>query len=157
MQPYDLCPYPQGSDDFALWDMLIFKDINAFTTCDWDAHASAFLKDNFLGISGNKSHRPQDWAPAFPSLEVYKENWLGDARAAALRADPETLRRAHFAASKLAKITVNDSLALCVKRFDGAVTYQDGITEPLEWETAYICRKQQGRWWIAGFVGFLPK
>ena len=75
----------------------------------------------------------------------------------AARADAETLRRAHFAASRLAKITITGTLALCVKRFDGSVTYRDGITEPPERETAYVCRKAKGRWWIAGFVGFLPK
>ena len=153
---HDLCPFPSGTDEAALWQMLIFDDINAFVACDWDAHASAFLKDSFLGISGHKSHNPQDWAPDFPTLDLYRDTWLGDAKAAAARADAETLRRAHFTASRLAKITVNDTLALCVKRFDGSVTYRDGVTEPLAWETAYICRNQHGRWWIAGFVGFLP-
>ena len=150
-------PFPAASDEAALWQMLIFDDSGAFVTCDWDTHAAAALQDSFLGISARKSPSPQAWAPDVPTLDVYKANWLGDAKAAAARADAETLRRAHFAASRLAKITITGTLALCVKRFDGSVTYRDGITEPPEWETAYVCRKAKGRWWIAGFVGFLPK
>ena len=155
--PYDACPFPPGTDDAELWQMLCFRDINAFARADWDAHARDFLPGGFIGISGNQSDRPEGWLPAFPTLEDYRENWLGDAKKAAARASAETLRRAHFAASRLVKITVNDTLALCVKRFDGAVTYDDGVTERLDWQTAYICRKAEGRWWIAGFVGFLPK
>lgn len=150
-------PFPPGSDEAALWQMLIFRDVNAFAACDWAAHEADFLKDSFLGIAGNKSDRPEGWSPAFPTLDSYRDNWLGDARAAAARADADTLRAAHFAASRLVKITVNGDLALAIKRFDGEVTYRDGATERLEWQTAYICRRARGRWWIAGFVGFLPQ
>ncbi len=154
-------PFPPGSDQSALWQMLIFRDVNAFAACDWDAHAADFLPADrstggFIGISGNQSDRPEDWLPAFPTLADYRENWLGAAKGAAARADRETLAQAHFAASRLVRITINGTLALCVKRFDGTVTYRDGQTERLAWQTAYICRKADARWWIAGFVGFLP-
>ena len=153
----DTCPFPPATDEAALWQMLIFRDVNAFAAADWDAHAADFLPGGFIGISGNQSDRPEGWLPAFPTLSDYRENWLEDATKAAARADPETLRRAHFGASRLIKISVNGTLALCVKRFDGFITYNDGSAERLEWQTAYICHKEQGRWWIAGFVGFLPK
>ena len=154
---FDTCPFPADTDEAALWQMLIFRDVGAFAAADWDAHAADFLPGSFIGISGNQSDRPEGWLPAFPTLADYRENWLGDATKAAARTDADSLRRAHFGASRLVKITVNGTLALCIKRFDGAITYRDGVTERLEWQTAYICRKLQGRWWIEGFVGFLPQ
>ena len=108
-------------DEAALWQMLIFRDINAFATCDWPAHAADFLTAEFLGLNANRSPLPSDWSPDFPTLETYQHRWLTAAQTAAAKATPETLRQAHFAASRLIKITIAGDLALCLKRFDGAV------------------------------------
>jgi len=99
------------------------KSIRVFSACRYCPRAG--FQWTPFGISARKSRSPQDWAPDFPTLDIYKDNWLGDAKAAAARADAETLRCAHFAASKLAKITLTltGTLALCVKRFDGSMTY----------------------------------
>lgn len=154
---YDQCPFPPGTEEAKLWQMLVFDDINAFVDGAWDRHEADFLQSEFLGLNANKSPRPQDWAPDFPTLDIYRDRWLAASRDAAARADRETLRQAHFSASRLAKITITGDLALCVKHFDGAVAYRDGTTERLEWETAYLCRHRHDRWWITGFVGFLPQ
>lgn len=156
-EPYDANPFEGSSPDkAALWQILVHDDIEAFIRCDWLAHQRDFVPDGFFGINAAASGDPAQWAPAFPSLEDYRRNWIGFAEASARRSAPLTLRQAHFAASRLIKIDCVGDLAYCLKSFDGQVQHDDGTVERLFWETGYFCRKLGGRWYIAAFVGFLP-
>ncbi|MBO6900055.1 MAG: hypothetical protein JJ864_01800 [Rhizobiaceae bacterium] len=145
-----------NEDHAALWNVLVHDDIEAFIACDWERHAADILPSAFFGIHANGARNPEAWSPAFSTLDQYKGNWLGFATRSAARADRETLRQAHFAASSLRRIEINGDLALCLKHFDGEVRYANGETERLDWETAYMCRKLSDKWYIAAFVGFLP-
>ncbi|MDA7984284.1 MAG: hypothetical protein MPJ52_01805 [Alphaproteobacteria bacterium] len=154
---YDSNPYEGVCEDRAfLWKMLLFDDIEAFIRCDWRRHSEDFLADAFFAVNANRSAAPEDWSPDFPTLDAYRENWLGFAARSAARADPETLRRAHFAASRLVQIRITGDLAVCVKKFDGSVTYRDGSSERLDWRSVYLCRRAGSRWFVASIVGFLP-
>jgi hypothetical protein len=42
------------------------------------------------------------------------------------------------------------------KKFDGRLAKADGSFDRMNWQTLYICRRDGGRWKIAGFVGYLP-
>lgn len=150
--PFDgICP-----DRAALWKILVHDDIEAFIDCDWERHAADFLPSAFFGIDAAGSLSPEGWSPAFGSLADYRENWLGFAKKSASRARREVLRQAHFAASSLRRIEISGDFAMCVKHFDGEVTYADGSIERLDWQTVYFCRKIAQGWRIAAFVGFLP-
>ncbi len=154
---YDANPFDGiNQDHAALWTMLVHDDIEAFIRCDWDAHARDFVPSGFFGINAGSSGDPAQWGAAFPSLEAYRSNWVGFAEASAGRSPPQVLREAHFKASTLNKIEINGDFAFCLKSFNGSVSFSDGTTERLFWETSYFCRKLDGRWHIAAFIGFMP-
>ncbi len=154
---YDANPFDGiNQDHAALWTMLVHDDIEAFIRCDWDAHARDFVASGFFGINAGSSADPAQWGAAFPSLDAYRSNWVGFAEASAGRSPPQVLREAHFKASRLNKIEINGTFAFCLKSFNGSVSFSDGTTERLFWETSYFCRKLDGKWHIAAFIGFMP-
>ncbi len=157
MTDYDQNPFDGTDPDrAAIWDMLVYRDIGAFSTCNWAAHAECFLPDCFFGIDARGTMDSDKWRLGFASLAEYKPNWLGDAKAAAAKTNPENLRRAHFAATDMTRIDINADQAICHKKFDGSLTYDDGSTERLLWKTIYQCRKVSGRWRVGSFIGFMP-
>ena len=79
---------------------------------------------------------------------------FGAARAAgAFAGDP---RDGIFDATRLEEIEITGDAALVRKKFDGQLAKADGSFERMNWQTLYICRRAEGRWKIAGFVGYLP-
>ena len=42
------------------------------------------------------------------------------------------------------------------EKFDGRFAQSRGSFERMNCQTLYICRRDGGRWKIAGFVGYLP-
>ena len=61
-----------------------------------------------------------------------------------------------FAATRLEEIEMDGDAALVRKKFDGHLAKSDGSFDRMNWQTLYICRREGGRWKIAGFVGYLP-
>lgn len=154
-------PYPAGdSDRRAIWEMLVPRDIDAFVGGDWPMVEGDFIETNFTGMSGHFQPDPQGFTLAFPTLAAYRDEWLrqaqefGAAKAAgAFAGDP---RDGIFAATTLEEIEINGDAALVRKKFDGRLAKADGTYDRMNWQTLYICRKDGGRWKIAGFVGYLP-
>lgn len=154
-------PFPHDDPDRrAIWDMLVLRDIDAFVNADWQAVAGDFIEANFTGISGQFQPDPDGFTLAFPTLTAYRDEWLrqaqqfGAARAAGQFAgDP---RDAIFHATRLEVIEITGDAAMVRKKFDGRIEKTDGSHDRMNWQTLYICRRDQGRWKIAGFVGYLP-
>ncbi|WP_299941860.1 RidA family protein [uncultured Nitratireductor sp.] len=147
---------PADSDRFEIWDMLVARDISAFVANDWPAHEKDFLPDGFFGLDGRFSDNPDTWTPKFGDLKSYAEAWQEFAAQCKGRLSPEDLHAAHHATTILRDIDIQGDFAVAHKKFDGNVVYDDGAVDVLNWQTLYFCRKVDGRWWISGFVGFLP-
>lgn len=154
-------PFPADDPDRrALWEMLVLRDIAAFTNADWPAIAGDFIKTNFTGFHSHYQSDPAGITLAFPTLDAYRQEWqrqsqdFVSARAAgAFAGDPCA---AIFRATRLERIEIDGLAALVHKTFDGRIERTDGGHERLNWQTLYVCRRDQGRWKIAGFVGYLP-
>ena len=147
-------------DRRAIWEMLVPRDIDAFVSADWNAVAGDFVAANFTGISGNFQPDPQGYTLAFPTLDGYRTERLRQAQefaaardAGAFAGDP---RDGIFAATRLEEIELDGDAAMVRKKFDGHLAKSDGSFDRMNWQTLYICRKDGGRWKIAGFVGYLP-
>jgi hypothetical protein len=154
-------PFPLGdSDRRQIWEMLVTRDINAFVAADWAAVQGDFIEAGFTGLSGNFQPDPQGFTLAFPTLAAYREGWMaqalefGAARAAGAFAG--NARTGIFHATRLEEIEITGDAALVRKKFDGRLAKSDGSFERMNWQTLYICRRDGGRWKIAGFVGYLP-
>lgn len=154
-------PFP--SDDLdrrAIWEMLVPRDIDAFVAADWAAIESDFVLQNFTGINGNMQDSPDGFTLAFPTLAAYRDEWLRQAvefgttkASGAFAGDP---RAGIFGATRLEVIEITGDAALVRKKFDGRLAKADGSFDRMNWQTLYICRKEGGRWKIAGFLGYLP-
>ncbi len=154
-------PFPaEDTDRRAIWDMLVPRDIDAWTSADWAAVANDFIAENFTGLSGNFQPDPQGFTLAFPTLDAYRSEWLHQAqgyladRAAGVFADDPRPRI--YAATRLEEIEITGDAALVRKKFDGHLLKADGTSDRMNWQTLYICRRSAGRWKIAGFTGYLP-
>lgn len=154
-------PFPAGdADRHAIWEMLVRRDIDAFISADWSMVAGDFISANFTGISGHFQPDPQGFTLAFPTLSAYRAEWLRQATefaiqraAGAFAGDP---RDGIFAATRLEEIEIDGDAALVRKKFDGRLAKADGSHDRMNWQTLYVCRREAGRWKIAGFVGYLP-
>ncbi|TPG20087.1 RidA family protein [Sphingomonas koreensis] len=149
-------PFPGSDDDRrAIWTMLVDRDIGAYLAEDWSAVADDF-SDGFFGVDARGSSDPDQWLPRFDSIEVYRDEWLRQAAATAATVDPAQVRGALHAATTLTRIDITGDLAIAQKKFHGFLPRKDGRADFLNWRTQYICRRQDGRWRITGFVGYMP-
>ena len=182
MTAYDRNPFAGADPDrAAIWDMLVYRDIDAYLAVDWEAVADDFLSDEFFGIDAGKSRNADRWKPLFSSLDAYRDVWLEQARETRENADPDRVRAALFALTTLTQIDIDGGFALAHKKFDGSVPRRDGSAERLQWQTHYYCKKVYGKtppdgqspdekspdekspdkkaaaaWKIRGFTGYLP-
>ncbi len=146
----------QDSDRSAIWEMLVERDITAFCNADWDMVAGDFIEEGFMGINGDRKPDPDQWRLTFPDLASYAEEWLRQAQrftSTEWKDDPKT--ELHNLTS-LTEIEIAKKTAIAHKKFDGKVTKADGSQDHLQWQTLYRCRKVNGQWKIAGFLGYLP-
>lgn len=148
-------PFPSDPDRHAIWEMLVPRDISAFVQADWSMVAGDFVVSNFMGVQAHKNPDPDTWAVGFPDLETYKTEWLRQARQAAATEFAEDLETAMHRATRLTQIDFNGHMAMAHKKFDGSIKLKNGKVDTLNWQTLYLCRKEQGRWKIAGFVGYM--
>jgi reactive intermediate/imine deaminase len=157
MQSYDSSPFePTDSARDEIWQMLVHRDIDAYLGRDWAVVADDFVAEGFFGLDALHKSNPAEWRLAFPSLDAYRHEWLRQAKETHRSADAQRARAALFAASTLTEIEICDDFALARKKFAGALPNKDGTSSALNWQTLYVCRKLQGRWRIASFVGYLP-
>lgn len=143
-------------DRHELWEMLVRRDITAFAAQDWTLHEVDFLRDEFFGVNSGSSGNPDSWSAAFGELNSYAANWVAFAKQTAETEYAEDPVQAHFRATTLRDIEINGAFAIAHKKFDGSIALADGGVEVLNWQTIYFCKRRNGRWYIAGFVGYLP-
>lgn len=148
-------PFPTDPDRHAIWEMLMPRDFEAFAAQDWAMVAGDFDEHRFLGIHAHNSPNEDDWDAAFPTLAAYRDEWLRQAAESAKATYPEPLTEQLLRAVTMNQIDINDDVAVAHKKFDGEVKLGDGSTDTLNWQTLYFCRRNSGRWQIAGFVGYM--
>ncbi|MGH2645325.1 MAG: RidA family protein, partial [Chitinophagaceae bacterium] len=139
-----------------IWDMLVRRDILAFTSQDWSMIAADFSKEEFMGINGNFNGNPDEWTLDFPDIESYKIEWLRQAKAFSETnwvGDPMTIVSQ---CTILQQIDIHGDLALVHKKFKGDLVKTNGERVAMNWQTLYRCRRIEDNWKIAGFTGYLP-
>jgi len=146
----------KDADRAAIWDMLVWRDINAFVAADWGQVADDFDEPAFFGIDAGKLINPDDWKLGFPDLDAYKRRWLSQADIFRKTDFAEDARAAIFDATRLEHIDINGERAIAHKKFDGRIRRVDGGEDRLLWQTLYHCVRKNGRWLICGFTGYLP-
>ncbi len=145
-------PFADDADRHAIWSMLVERDIEAFVAADWSKVEDDFIADGFYGLDGGAQLDPDAWSLRFASLDDYAASWIHQARAVA---DVSDLSEGLYAATILDRIDVVDDTAVAHKKFDGWLTDGSGERTRLDWQTIYVCRKVDGQWRIASFVGYL--
>ncbi|WP_342773344.1 hypothetical protein [Maritalea myrionectae] len=128
----------------------------AFAAQDWSAHEADFISEEFFGVNSGNSGNPDSWSAAFGELSAYAAEWVAFAQQTAETEYAEDPVQAHFRATTLRDIEINGSFAVAHKKFDGTIALADGGVEILNWQTIYFCKKRKGRWFISGFIGYLP-
>ena len=148
-------PFADDTDRATIWEMLVRRDIEAFVTQDWGMVSDDFDEQRFLGIHAHNSANPDDWDAAFPSLSVYRDEWLRQAAESAATAYAEPLSEGIHRATRLTEIDITGDVAVARKKFDGTIKRADGTDDTLNWQTLYFCRKTGDLWKITGFVGYM--
>lgn len=151
-----LNPYAAGSDEAALWEICVRRDIQSFVAADWGICAADFTADGFSGWDARFSPDPMHWQMTFPSLEDYKSAWLKDAQSFAGRRWKTPLAEGLFAALSLARVEVSGDKALVHKRFDGQLFPAGAEPLLLSWQSIFHLRRAAGRWSQCSFIGYLP-
>ncbi len=153
---HNVNPFPNDPDRRAIWEMLVHRDIVAFVREDWSLVQEDFIAEGFMGIDAHKKTNPDFWTIKYPTLEVYKLEWLRQARLFNQSIHTPEAESALYKATQLRDIEINGSAALVHKKFDGLVNRDDGKNDYLNWQTLYRCRKVNGIWKITGFTGYMP-
>jgi hypothetical protein len=155
--PAATSPFPSAdADRQQIWQMLVPRDTEAFLNQDWAAVASDFITEGFYGVDARRHPNPDEWRIAYPSLAAYRDEWLRQAAITAGQVDREAAQAAFLTAVTLTDIEIAGDCAIAHKKFNGRLPNLDGSFEELHWQTLYVCRKQDARWKIASFVGYLP-
>jgi len=154
---YDVNPFPETDKDrYAIWEMLVHRDIDAFLAQDWSMVANDFAADRFFGVHAHFLKNPDSWRMSFDRLEAYRDEWLRQAADTGRTEFAEPLRDALFRATVMRDIDIVGDRALVHKKFDGTVARADDTTDRLNWQTLYFCARIDGGWKIASFVGYMP-
>jgi hypothetical protein len=148
-------PFPDDPDRHAIWEMLVPRDIRAFVKADWSMVAGDFVTSGFMGLHAHKTANPDNWTIGFPDLLSYKTEWLRQAQETAAMEFAEDLEAGIHRATRLEQIDFSGDMAMAHKKFDGTIRLTDGTVDTLNWQTLYLCRKEQAQWKIAGFVGYM--
>jgi reactive intermediate/imine deaminase len=144
------------SERLEIWRMLVQRDTDAFLNRDWNAVAGDFLGNGFYGLHARGNPNPDEWRLAFADLAAYRDEWSRQAEETVRTADHTRARAALFAATTLKDIEIHGDVAVAHKKFSGALPNRDGTSTTLNWQTLYFCRRHEGRWKIASFVGYMP-
>lgn len=149
-------PFPLDSDRYQLWQMLVERDIEAFLAGDWSMVEEDFLADTFTAIDAQNNSNPDNWRLSFTSLADYRDSWLEQSAEMRGKVQIDNLRAGTISATNMDEIEVTGESALLHKKFNGQVVADDGEIITMQWQTLYQCKRVNGHWKIAGFVGYLP-
>ncbi len=144
------------ADRYALWDMLVRRDIEAFIAKDWSMVEKDFIAEGFMGIDAHHSDNPDMWRLQYPSLEHYRRSWLAQSHEFMSRCLGKDPKQALYLATVLRDIEIKEHTAVAHKKFDGRIPVIDGEPIELRFQTLYYCRKIGPVWKAIGFVGYLP-
>jgi hypothetical protein len=153
---FDANPFQPETDNHAIWEMLVRKDVEGFVAEDWSILAPSFKTEGFCGLDAKRSMHPAGWQVQFPTVEAYRDSWLEDARRSASTPYAEDRRMALYRATNMLDIRINGLAATARKIFDDAIAMVDGSSHRLNWQSVFFCMKEGGTWKVTGFVGFLP-
>lgn len=104
---FDKNPFPSGdADRHALWEMLVRRDIDAFIGQDWSMVENDFVAESFFGMHAHFLANADAWRLQFPRLEIYRDEWLRQAKETAATKFAEPLREALFRVTNLRDIDV---------------------------------------------------
>ncbi|MGH9616088.1 MAG: RidA family protein [Acidobacteriaceae bacterium] len=156
MSPHDQNPFPPGDPDRSrIWEILVDRDIAAFLEGDWSKTADDFHAESFVGYAGPSN--PDHWRIAFPSLDTYRDEWLRQASEfQKTMLVGEDTRQFLFKASVLRDIEIRGDVAMAHKKINGRAVTTEARELVLNWQTVYWLRRIDGRWRVAGFLGYLP-
>lgn len=153
---YSTNPFPNDPDRSAIWTMLVPRDIKAYVNADWSMVEADFAADDFMGINGNRVDNPDGWTISFPTLDLYRDEWLRQAREGQQTDYAEDVEAGIHRATSLTEIEITGERAFAHKKFDGEIKLANGGVDRLNWQTLYFLRKIGGEWKLTGFVGYLP-
>jgi hypothetical protein len=147
----------KDSDRHYIWQRLVAVDSDAFAAADWESVQDDFDAAHFEGIRAVGSTNPDHWIIAFPDLASYRDNWLRAAKEFAnKRFAGRTRREAIYHRTSLNQIDITGDRALAHKKFSGDIPLEDGSLLTGSRQTLYRLHRQNGRWRIVGFIGYLP-
>ncbi|MDD1782803.1 hypothetical protein LRP49_16645 [Enterovibrio sp. ZSDZ35] len=144
------------ADRAEIWDMLVAKDILAYTKADWSMVENDFLEDEFFAVNAGFDSDPGNWNLAFSLFENYRDSWLEAARASVETEYAEPLESAVHKLTTLEQIEIKDGKAIARKQFNGTIQVVGKEPEVLNWQTLYYLKKTHDGWKIVGFTGYLP-
>jgi len=150
-------PFPNDPDRHAIWEMLMRRDFEAFIAKDWSMTEPDFAADAFYGIDCRKQPNPDHWSLTYPSLDAYRDQWLKQADEFEPVEFVGTDKLGFFfSAVQLRDIDLAGDHAVAHKKFNGSAKTTTGEPVAVNWQTLYQCRRVDGVWKIASFVGYLP-
>lgn len=144
------------TDRAAIWNMLVAKDILAYTQADWSMVENDFLEEAFFAVNAGFNSDPGCWNLAFSRFEHYRDSWLEAARASLDTEYAEPLEDAIHALTTLDQIEIKDGKAIARKQFNGTIQVVGKEPEVLNWQTLYYLKQTEHGWKIVGFTGYLP-
>lgn len=145
---------PSDADRHAIWEMLVRRDSDFFLSSDWSLVADDYVEAGFMGIECAKSLDPDDWRPAYPKLNSYRDAAIAGRWSPADFAEP--LRPAWFRCQSLPRIDIAGDIALAHKRIDGSIARITGEPMLLQWRSVFHLRRVDQDWKITSFSGYLP-
>lgn len=146
----------QDPDRYAIWEMLVHRDIEAFIAQDWSIVAKDFIAEGFIGIDARRLDNPDNWRLTYPALEDYRRSWLAQSHEFMSKQIADDPKQALYRATMLRDIEIEGNTAIAHKKFDGQIAVVDGEPIELRFQTLYYCRKIGQSWKASGFVGYLP-
>lgn len=150
-------PLHFSEEEQLIWQLLIYRDFQAFCSCSWRLIEDDFIKDGFFGIDGKGSENKDDWSLSYPSLESYKKAWISQSKEFTGKAFKNDPLKILFEKTKLSKIEILGDLALVHKHFDARFDLKDENPIVLDWISLFVLQKIGAEWKIRSFTGYLPK
>lgn len=148
--------YAPGSEQHAVFEMAVVRDVQAFVAGDWERVAGDFIEQGFFGLDGRGSADPASWRLTYPTLASYRKRWLDQSaafRTRRYRGDPA---EAMLGLLKVPMLELDGDSGLLLKRFDGTIEVEEGEPVTLGRESLFVLRRVGGVFRVAGFVGYLP-
>ena len=147
---------PDDNDRFAIWELLVRRDFEAFLRQDWMAVQEDYISEEFHGIDFQKNIQSSSWKLGYPSLASYRTTWLSDStefNQTPFFFDP---RKILYSCCRLENWDLQGAIGIVHKVFDGVFLVHEKNPIEMRWRSIFILRWSDSRWKIAGFIGYMP-